>query len=106
MITIETALVLSVVSVAFAVYQGVANLKRNQKTDDRNEATQLTTVIVKLETISNGISEIKNELINVKKDIGDDRERIVKVEESAKSAHKRIDTCEQYCKKLMGGPRE
>jgi peptidoglycan hydrolase CwlO-like protein len=78
--TIEVALLISVVSVSFAIYQGVANLKRNQKTDERSEATQLTTVIVKLESIGNGITEIKNEINNVKKDIKEDRERIVKLE--------------------------
>jgi hypothetical protein len=44
-------------------------MKRSQKTDDKKEATELTTVIVKLENISTGISEIKNELGNIKIDV-------------------------------------
>lgn len=78
--TIQTAYLISVVSVAFAIYQGIANLKRNQKTDDKNDAMQLTTVIVKLESIGNGITEIKNEINSVKKDVKEDRERIVVLE--------------------------
>lgn len=66
-----------------------------------------TTVIVKLENISNGITEIKSEITNVKKDQKEDHERLVKVEESAKSMHKRLDTCEKYCKqRLRDEPNE
>lgn len=98
--TVETALLISVVSVVFGIYQGIANLKRNQKTDDKNEATQLTTVIVKLENIGVGITEIKNEMNNVKNELMGHRERLVKVEESFKSVNKRLDTCELHCPRL------
>lgn len=98
--TIEVALLISGCSLAFAVYQGVSNLKRNQRSDDKSEASQLTTVIVKLENIGTGISEIKSEMSNVKNDNKENRERIIKVEESAKQAHKRMDTCEKYCKRF------
>ncbi|MDD3049763.1 MAG: hypothetical protein PHR06_01305 [Candidatus Cloacimonetes bacterium] len=98
--TIELALLLSGISLAFGIYSGISNLKRNQKADDKNEASQLTTVIVKLENIGNGITEIKGEMSNVKNDIKESRERIIKVEESAKQAHKRMDTCEKYCKRF------
>lgn len=99
--TIETAFLISGISVAFAVYQGVNNMRRNNKTDDRNDATQLTTVIVKLESIGNGVSEIKRELSTVKEDIKNDHERIIKVEESVKASHKRMDTCERFCKRFI-----
>jgi len=98
--TIEVALLISGVSLAFGIYQGVSNLRRNNRTDDKNDATQLTTVIVKLENIGAGITEIKSELGNVKQDMKDVNERLVKVEESSKSAHKRLDTCEKYCKRI------
>lgn len=94
--TIEVALLISGVSVAFGIFAGVVNLKRNQKIDDKKDATEITTVIVKLENIGNGITEIKNEISNVKNDIKEDREKIIRVEESAKQAHKRIDSLEKY----------
>lgn len=99
--TIETAFLISGVSVAFALYQGVNNMRRNNKTDDRNDAAQLTTVIVKLESIGNGVSEIKRELSTVKEDIKNDHERLIKVEESVKASHKRMDTCERFCKRFI-----
>ena len=99
--TVEVALVISVVSVVFGVYQTISNLKRNEKVDAKNDASQLTTVIVKLESIGTGIARIENEVTNIKNDVKEDHERLVKVEESAKSAHKRLDTCEKYCKRLV-----
>ena len=94
--TIEVALLISGVSVAFGIFAGISNLRRNQKLDDKRDATEMTTVIVKLENIGIGISEIKNEMTNVKNDIKESRERLIKVEESANQAHKRIDALEKY----------
>lgn len=89
--TVEIALVISFCSFAFAVYSGITNLKRNQKTDDQKDATQMTTVIVKLENISAGITEIKSEMASMKNDVKDLNTRLTVVEQSAKSAHKRLD---------------
>jgi len=94
--TIEVALLISGVSLAFGIYQGVSNMKRNQSSDVRKSASEMTTVIVKLENIGTGITEIKNEMTNVKNDIKESRERLIKVEESAKQAHKRLDAFEKY----------
>ena len=99
--TIEVALLISGISVAFGIFSGISTLKRNQSSDVRRDASEMTTVIVKLENIGTGITEIKNEMTNVKNDIKESRERIIKVEESAKQAHKRLDTCEKYCKRLV-----
>lgn len=89
--TIEVALLISGVSLAFGIYSGITNLKRNSKNDTQQEAAQLTTVIVKLESLGNGISEIKNELAGIKNDTRELRDRIITVEQSAKQAHKRLD---------------
>lgn len=93
--TVEVALLISGVSLAFAVYSGIVNLKRNRSKDDKSDATEMTTVIVKLENIGTGITEIKSEMNNVKNDIKENRERIIKIEESAKQAHKRLDSFEK-----------
>ncbi len=93
--TIEVALLISGASLVFGIITGMTNLKRNQKTDTKQDAAELTTVIVKLENIGNGIAEIKSEMKNVKKDIKETRERLIEVEASARQAHKRIDTMER-----------
>lgn len=89
--SIEIALLISGISLAFGIYSGITNLKRNKTTDDRQDASEMTTVIVKLENIGTGITEIKSEMANVKNDIKENRERIIKIEESAKQAHRRLD---------------
>lgn len=72
--TIEVALLISGVSLAFAIFQGVSNMRRNNKQDDKKDAAQLTTVIVKLENINDGVTEIKSDLKNIKDDIKEFRE--------------------------------
>jgi peptidoglycan hydrolase CwlO-like protein len=88
--TIEVALLISGVSVAFGIIQGLSNMRRNNKADDKNDATQLTTVIVKLENIANGVAEIKSEMTNVKADIKESRERLIKVEQQVKVLNKTV----------------
>lgn len=89
--TIEIALLISGLSLAFGIYSGIVNMKRNSKNDTERDASQLTTVIVKLENLGLGIAEIKNELAGIKTDTRELRDRIIAVEQSAKQAHKRID---------------
>lgn len=93
--TVEVALLISGLSLIFSVFQGAVNIRRNNKKDDRQDAMELTTVIVKLETIGAGIAEIKHEMQELKNDIKDSRERIIRVEESTKRAHERINTLEK-----------
>lgn len=90
--TIEVALIISVVNLALAAYTGITSMKRNKATDDKKDATEMTTVIVKLENIGAGVAEIKSDMRNIKEDIQDLRERVVVVEQSAKSAHHRLDS--------------
>lgn len=89
--SIEISLLISVVSIAFALYQGIKNMKRNDSKDVEEDATQMATVITELKNIMDGISDIKKEITDIKNDVKEDRDRITRVEESAKQAHKRID---------------
>lgn len=88
--TIEVALVLSAISLAFGIHQGVSNLKRNNRTDAKTDASQLTTVIVKLENIGNDITEMKGDMRDVKDDIKDHSTRLVKAEQQIKVLSKSV----------------
>lgn len=88
--TIEVAIIISAVSVGFAVIQGILNMRRYYKHDDREDASQLTTVIVKLENIGNDVSEIKNDIRNVKDDMKDLNVRLVKMEQQVKVLNKTV----------------
>lgn len=89
--TIEIALLISVVSVAFSIFSAITNFSRNRKTEQKKEATEMTTVIVKLENISKGIAEIKIDNTNIKNEVKELRERIIIIEQASKQAHKRLD---------------
>jgi len=91
---IDISVLLSVVSVIIAAVVAAVNIKRSNANDNREEATNLTTLIVKLENISDGVNEIKSDMRNMKSDIQDLRDRLIRVEQSDKSAHHRIDTLE------------
>lgn len=89
--TIEVALLLTGVSVCAAVYFGICAKRRSDQSDVRRDSTDMTTVVVKLESISSGVNEIKADLRNVREDVNATRERLIVCEQSAKQAHKRID---------------
>ncbi len=85
---IEITQVLSLLSFLVAAVA----LSRNLKGDVKNDAGQQTEIIIKLETINENVKEIKTDIKDVKNDIEKMKERLVIVEQSCKSAHKRIDT--------------
>lgn len=99
--TIEVAFLISVVSVCFSIFSGIVTMRRNKSADDKIEATQLTSVIVKLENIDMGVTEIKSEMKSVKEDTKNNSERLTRLEESAKSAHKRLDAIEPYLRRRV-----
>ena len=68
-----------------------AALARNLRGDAKTEGADITTVIVKLENINDNVKDIKTEMKDIKADLEKMKERITIVEQSAKSAHKRID---------------
>lgn len=89
--TIELTILLSIVSVSAAVYFGLSGVRRDQKNDDMQETAQLTTMLVKLENINNGINKIESKMDRVESETRANSEKLIKVEESTKQAHKRID---------------
>lgn len=79
--------IISALALLFSVYQFV-------KATEKEDTGQITTVLIKLENISEGITEIKADMRSIKEDVNNLRERVATVEASAKSAHHRIDAIE------------
>lgn len=75
---------LSVCSFLLAAY---TFLSRNNK----ENTTELTTVIVKLENIGNGISDIKSEIASMKTDQKEDHDRLIKAESSVSTLWKQFN---------------
>ena len=80
-------LVISAVALLYSLYSG-------SKKETKEDTTAMTMIQVKLEAINDGIKEIKQDMKNVKTDLQEIRERLVIVEQSAKSAHRRLDSFE------------
>ena len=70
---------------------GLAGWLRNHDTDNERETSNMTTVIVKLENIRVGISDLKSDLKRTAENLKGIDHRLTVVEESVKQAHKRIN---------------
>ena len=77
-------IIISVVSLLFAIYTYMSKA-------NKDSTTELTTVIVKLENIGNGISDIKAEIAAMKTDQKDDHDRLIRTEASLSTAWVQIN---------------
>lgn len=89
--TVEVSLIISILSVGFAIAFGVTTALRNKKGDDQREAADMTAVMIKLEKIADDTNEIKNDLKSLKADVRHNSEAIIRLDESLKSAWKQIN---------------
>ena len=91
---VDVPILISVLGLFVSIMVFLTSNRRNKKTDDQREASEMTTLIVKLENIGNGVNEIKSDMRNMRNDIQDLRDRLIIVEQSTKSAHHRLDGLE------------
>lgn len=75
----------------FALIISGISLIRAFGKDNKNNTTELTTVIVKLENISSDIAEIKKDMRSVKADVREHGERIAKAEQKILSLEKIVN---------------
>lgn len=94
-IEISTAIIISVLSLGFSVFIGLKNNKRTDAKDIEERVKENTRINMKLDAISNNTTDIKNEVSEMRKEINSHDSRIVKVEESVKSFHHRLDGIEE-----------
>lgn len=89
--TIEVALLISCVSVAFSIFFGLKNNKRTDEKDIADRIARDTRTDMKLDEISADVKEVKETVKNIQNDVKDHEGRIVKLEASYKALHKRLD---------------
>lgn len=94
-IEISTAIIISVLSLGFSVFIGLKNSKRTDTKDIEERVKENTRINMKLDGITSNTAEIKAELSEMRKEINSHDSRLVKIEESVKSAHHRIDGIEK-----------
>lgn len=75
------------VSILSLLLAGYTFLSKNSK----ENTTEMTTVIVSLDNIKSGIADIKAELNSIKSSQKEDHDKLIRVEESLKSAWKQIN---------------
>lgn len=89
--TIEVALLISIVSVSFSIFFGIKNNKKSDEKDIAERIARDTRTDMKLDEISKDVKEVKETVRNIQNDVKDHEGRIVKCEASLKAEHKRLD---------------
>lgn len=77
--------IISIIIAGLALVVSGTGLFMSSKKNNQQEASQLTTVIVKLENIGNDVKEIKTDLREVKADIKNHSERLAIVEQQVRA---------------------
>lgn len=89
--TVEVALIVSIVSVSFSIFFGLKNSKKSDVKDIEARVARDTKTDMKLDEISKDVKEVKDTVRNIQNDVKDHEGRIVKVEASLNAEHKRLD---------------
>ncbi|MBU5594926.1 hypothetical protein KQI76_07090 [Amphibacillus sp. MSJ-3] len=92
--SLEVGILLSIASVVIGILGYQLNKQKQQAESHKavkNDATREAVIETKLDNISNGVDSIRIDLRANERQIGELNGRIIRVEESTKQAHKRID---------------
>lgn len=89
-VTVEIGVLISVIGGLLAILTFTLNRDKAVKSD----ATESAVIRTKLDNISQGVESIRIDIRANEQRVSDLSERVIKVEESAKQAHKRLDTIE------------
>ncbi len=91
----EITIVIGVVGTLFGMLIGYFTFTRNRDKDVKSDAAEQAVVRTKLDSIGRGIDSMRIDFkvheTNTRSSITQLTEKVIRVEESAKQAHKRID---------------
>lgn len=88
-------ILISIASLAFAIWTGTKTQRRADTNETREDAAKDQAVLIKLESIQEGMTEMKVEIRNYREEMQQTREQQIRNEESLKQLHKRVDKVEQ-----------
>ena len=97
--TIEISLLISGIFIALAIFLGIYSVKQSRKDSAEKETIQLTSILVKLETINQLILNLTSEISCIREDLINIRKRISQLEISLDAAHRRIDNVDEKLNK-------
>ena len=92
---VEIAYLISIVSLAFSVFFGLKSSKHTDTKDIEERVKDNTRINMKLDAIAGTTQEIKSEISTMREEINKHNDKIIKLEQSLKSAHHRLDTLEE-----------
>ena len=84
---VEIAYLISIVSLAFSVFFGLKSSKHTDTKDIEERVKDNTRINMKLDAIAGTTQEIKSEISTMREEINKHNDKIIKLEQSLKSAH-------------------
>lgn len=91
----DIAVIVSVIGGAAGVIFGIVTLFRNKKKDDEDVGKQQGIMLAELGYIRSSVDDVKRKQDRLDEQTVNFLRELSEVKESAKSAHKRIDTLEE-----------
>lgn len=89
--TIELGYLIGILGTLFGIFMGYTNWRRTNAKDIQTDAAGNGELKSDINYIKRGIEDIKVDMRVQEKQMGELTERVTRVEESSKQAHKRID---------------
>ncbi|MGU8983482.1 hypothetical protein ACV30U_01550 [Clostridium perfringens] len=95
---IDITVLVGILSAITGIVLGIWKNKKDREKSLKEDTVQDTVVATKLDYISKGVDDIRLDIKAQDKRISNVVERLIKVEESIKSAHHRLDGLEENIK--------
>lgn len=80
----------SVVALVISAISVFTSMRRANKKEDKDESTQMTTVIVKLENIGDDIKDVKTDVRELRSDMMNHTERLAAIEQKVRALDKAV----------------
>ena len=88
--TVFITITVSVIALVISAISVFTNMRRANKKDDKDESTQMTTVIVKLENIGDDIKDVKTDVRELRGDMMNHTERLAAIEQKVRALDKAV----------------
>ena len=89
--TISIALICSIIGCVGTLL----TISRNKSKDTKEETEGITKITQEIKYVSKGVDDIKYDMRDINRNMSEVNEKVIRLEESCKSAHKRIDNLEE-----------
>ncbi|RUL56449.1 hypothetical protein [Lysinibacillus antri] len=87
----QTVALIGLVCTVLGALIGFLSFNRNRDKDVRNDASESAVIRTKLDAINSGVESIRIDIKAQEMRVTELSERVIRVEESSKQAHKRLD---------------